>query len=259
LMHDCPRTRWNPATDTPAHETMVQAFLDIDIGDAAAYAEQLSCFQRADAFLSVVGPQYGITAPTNELDDEQRQTLEEAYDADKTWAAKGAALFLRPKPLRAGRLVIELYAKDVPKTVENFRCLCTGEKGVGKASKKPLHLKGTKFHRIEKGFVCQGGDIVRGDGSGGDSIYGGKFNDEKPGLKFKHEAAGVVGMANSGKNSNTSQFYFTLGPAPQCDGKHVVFGKVVGGHEVLGRIDELAASAGGTPVQDVVVADCGVL
>lgn len=238
---------------------MAKAYLDIDIGDATAYSDSLAAFERGQAFHASVGLQYGISQPIDDLDEEQRQTLEEAYSADKSWASKGPCLLVRPPSIRAGRVVIDLYTKDVPKTAENFRCLCTGEKGLGKASKKPLYLKGNKFHRIEKGFVCQGGDIVRGDGSSGDSIYGGKFNDEKPGLKFKHESAGVVGMANSGKNSNTSQFYFTLGPAPQCDGKHVVFGKVVQGLEVLQKINDTAASSDGTPLQDVTIADCGVL
>jgi cyclophilin family peptidyl-prolyl cis-trans isomerase len=167
-----------------------------------------------------------------------------------------------PGPAIAGRLVIELMSDVVPKAAENFRCLCTGERGVGKTSKKPLHYKvpvccatrtatlqlrlcpdafefalqpllpqgnrsdinamltaqGCSFHRVETGFCCQGGDIVKGDGSSGDSIYGGKFNDEKQGLKLKHDRAGVCSMANSGKNSNTSQFFVTMGPAPQCDG-----------------------------------------
>eukprot|EP00198_Chlamydomonas_reinhardtii_P000963 XP_001690298.1 peptidyl-prolyl cis-trans isomerase, cyclophilin-type [Chlamydomonas reinhardtii] len=184
--------------------------------------------------------------------------LLEAYAGDPSWASKGDASTRRPADIRAGRVVVELYDKEVPKTVDNFKCLLTGEKGLGKSSKKPLHYKGNKFHRVVKGFCCQGGDIVRGDGSGGDSIYGGQFNDEKPGLKFKHDAPGVLSMANSGKNTNTSQFFFTLAPAPQCDGKHVVFGKVVEGLEVLARIDAEVASADGTPRLDVTVADCGV-
>ncbi len=118
--------------------------------------------------------------------------------------------------------MIELY-EDSPKTLENFRCLVTGEKGKGKESGKPLHYKGSPFHRIVKGFMSQGGDITRGDGSGGErfvtilkvssdrpddalfSIYGKKFNDEKEGLKRRHERRGTVGMANKGKNSNSSQ------------------------------------------------------
>ncbi|GFH24060.1 peptidyl-prolyl cis-trans isomerase, partial [Haematococcus lacustris] len=114
------------------------------------------------------------------------------------------------------------------------------------------------MHRIVKSFCAQEGDIVRGDGSGGDSIYGGAFNDEKKGLGMKHDRLGVVAMANSGKNSNTSQFFITLGPAPQCDGKHVVFGMVVEGMEVLHRLNEEAASEDGTPRVVVTVADCGL-
>ena len=153
-------------------------------------------------------------------------------------------------------MVVELEA-CTKKTSENFRCLVTGEKGVGKASKKALHFKGTRLHRLVKGFVAQGGDVVKGDGSGGESIYGMKFNDEKPGLKLKHDAPGVLSMANSGKNSNSSQFFLTLAPAPQLDGKHVVFGRCVEGLDVLARIDREAASETGVPRVPVTIADCG--
>ncbi|EIE27323.1 hypothetical protein COCSUDRAFT_11218, partial [Coccomyxa subellipsoidea C-169] len=193
--------------------------------------------------------------------------LKEAFLADPTWSKKGDFRAEAPAEIRAGRLIIELFVKEVPKTVENFKCLIDGSKGLGKASKKPLHYKaskkqaicsGCKFHRIVKGFCCQGGDVVRGDGSGSDSIYGGKFNDEKPGLKLKHET-GVVSMANSGKNTNSCQFFLTLAPAPQCDGKHVVFGRIVEGLQILQKIDEEAASDDGTPKKDVTISDCGVL
>ena len=99
--------------------------------------------------------------------------------------------------------------------------------------------------------------MVKGDGSGGESIYGMKFNDEKPGLKLKHDAPGVLSMANSGKNSNSSQFFLTLAPAPQLDGKHVVFGRCVEGLDVLARIDREAASETGVPRVPVTIADCG--
>eukprot|EP00878_Enallax_costatus_P012925 GHUV01013497.1.p1 GENE.GHUV01013497.1~~GHUV01013497.1.p1 ORF type:complete len:202 (+),score=57.68 GHUV01013497.1:148-753(+) len=197
----------------------MRVFLDIDIGNAAEYELKLAAYNRATAFLQQCGPQYGLSTNIAELDDEERQMLREAYASDPNWCSKGEMSTEQPPPLRAGRIVAELFDKEVPKTVENFKCLCTGEKGLGKSSKKPLHYKGTKFHRIEPGFCCQGGDIVRGDGSGGDSIYNGKFNDEKAGLKLQHNAAGILSMANSGKNSNSSQFFFTLGPAPQCDGE----------------------------------------
>ncbi|GFR48516.1 hypothetical protein Agub_g10410, partial [Astrephomene gubernaculifera] len=237
----------------------MKVYIDIDIGDAARYATDFAAYQRASDWLSAVGAQYGLSGKVEELDEDAASTLLEAYASDPTWANKGEASTKKPAPIRAGRIVIELFEKEVPKTVENFRCLLTGEKGLGKASKKPLHYKGSKFHRIVKGFCCQGGDIVRGDGSGGDSIYGGQFNDEKPGLKLKHEGAGWLSMANSGKNTNTSQFFFTLAAAPQCDGKHVVFGKVLEGLDILARIDAEAASPDGSPRVDVTIADCGVL
>lgn len=157
-------------------------------------------------------------------------------------------------------MAIELFdaASEAPKAFENFRALCTGEKGISRATKKPLHYRNTVFHRIVKGFVCQGGDFVRGDGSGAESIFGGKFKDEPSALKRKHDAAGVVGMANSGKNGNGCQFYLTLAAAPRCDGKHVVVGKVVEGIEILERIEREAASESGAPLVRVAIADCGV-
>ena len=105
--------------------------------------------------------------------------------------------------------------------------------------------------------MCQGGDFVRGDGSGAESIFGGKFKDEAAALKRKHDAAGVVGMANSGKNGNGCQFYLTLAAAPRCDGRHVVVGRVVEGLAVLERIEREAATEGGAPRVRVAVADCG--
>ncbi|EFJ47518.1 hypothetical protein VOLCADRAFT_61255 [Volvox carteri f. nagariensis] len=207
--------------------------------------------------ICAVAAQYGLSGKPEELDADAATLLREAYSSDPTWASKGEVSTAKPAPIRAGRIVLELFDKEVPKTVENFRCLLTGEKGLGKASKKPLHYKGSKFHRIVRGFCCQGGDIVRGDGSGGDSIFGGQFNDEKPGLKLKHDGPGILSMANSGKNTNTSQFFFTLAAAPQCDGKHVVFGKVVEGLDILARIDSEAASPDGSPRVDVTIADCG--
>ncbi|KAL6780656.1 CYN16 [Auxenochlorella protothecoides x Auxenochlorella symbiontica] len=236
---------------------MVRCWLDIDIGDAAQYALESRAFARAQALFDTIKSQYGWPEELSSLDEEQRDLLTSAYDSDPSWRDQGTMQATPPTPLRAGRLTIELFTEAAPRACENFRCLCTGERGKGKSSGKPLHFKGTKFHRIVKGFVCQGGDIVKGDGSGGDSIYGKPFNDEKGGLKLKHDAAGIVSMANKGKNSNTSQFFLTLGPAPACDGKHTVFGRVVEGLPILQRIDALAASKDGDPLTDVCISDSG--
>ncbi|XP_065868041.1 peptidyl-prolyl cis-trans isomerase CYP21-1 [Euphorbia lathyris] len=155
---------------------------------------------------------------------------------------------------RLGRIVIGLYGLVVPKTVENFRALCTGEKGKG-ASGKVLHYKGTQFHRIVSGFVIQGGDVVTGDGKGSDSIYGGFFPDEN--FKIKHSHAGVVSMVNSGPNSNGSQFFITTVKASWLDGEHVVFGKVIQGMDTVYAIEGGAGTYSGKPRKKVVIADSG--
>ena len=207
--------------------------------------------------------QYGWSDTLAELDDEAKDIFLEAFASDPTWSSQAAGgVRLTPPDVVCGRLEIELNTAAAPKASENFRCLCTGEKGTGKGSGKLLHYKGLSMHRIVAGFVAQGGDVVKNDGSGGDSIYGGAFKDEKTALALKHDGAGVVAMANSGPHTNKSQFYVTLAAAPQCDGKHVVFGRVrngAAGLELLKKIDELAATESGTPKQSVLIADCGQL
>lgn len=235
-----------------------RCFLDIDVGDEQAYDAEVEKYGNAVAFLDQCGAQYGLPgARPEDLDAEGQEMIREAFESVGDWSARGGIRFDQPPDLSVGRLIIELEG-STPKTAENFRCLCTGERGLGKASKKPLHFKGCTFYRVIEGFMAQTGDVVKGDGSAGDSIYGGKFAEEKPGLKLKHAVRGVVGMANSGRNSNTSQFYITFGKAPHLDGKHVVFGKVVAGLDVLDRIEAEAASASGTPRAVVTIADCGV-
>ncbi|QCD88709.1 peptidyl-prolyl cis-trans isomerase CYP21-1-like [Vigna unguiculata] len=153
-----------------------------------------------------------------------------------------------------GRIVIGLYGQVVPKTVENFRALCTGQKGKSENGLK-LHYKGTPFHRIVSGFVIQGGDIVHRDGKGSESIYGGTFPDEN--FKIKHSHAGVVSMANSGPDSNGSQFFITTVKASWLDGEHVVFGKVVQGMDIVYAIEGGAGTYSGKPRKKVVIADSG--
>jgi peptidylprolyl isomerase len=155
----------------------------------------------------------------------------------------------------AGRIVMELRADVTPKTAENFRALCTGEKGMGRAG-KPLHYKGSAFHRIIPDFMCQGGDFTQGNGTGGESIYGMKFEDEN--FELKHTAPGLLSMANAGPGTNGSQFFLTTVETPWLDGKHVVFGSVVEGMDVVRKMEAIGSRSGRTS-EPVVIADCGQL
>ena len=154
----------------------------------------------------------------------------------------------------AGRIEFELFA-NTPITSENFRALCTGEKGMGKLG-KPLHYKGSGFHRVISGFMAQGGDFTAGNGTGGESIYGTKFNDEN--FINKHVGGGLLSMANAGKNTNGSQFFLTFDSFPHLDGKHCVFGKMTKGAEVLQAIHALGRQSGKTS-KPVTIYECGQL
>jgi cyclophilin family peptidyl-prolyl cis-trans isomerase len=145
----------------------------------------------------------------------------------------------------AGHLVIELFSDIVPKTAENFRCLCTGELGKSKISVWPLHYLNSPIHSVIPGFCCQGGDftMVAGvSGTGGESIYDGTFPDEN--FNLKHDSAGLLSMFNTGKNMNGSQFFITLDELPELDGKHVVFGKVIDGMQVVKAMEALGSEEG---------------
>ncbi|XP_030624635.1 peptidyl-prolyl cis-trans isomerase D [Chanos chanos] len=155
---------------------------------------------------------------------------------------------------RVGRIVFEVFADVVPKTAENFRALCTGEKGVGQSTGKPLHFKGCPFHRIIKKFMVQGGDFSNQNGTGGESIYGDKFQDEN--FHYKHDKEGLLSMANAGPNTNGSQFFITTVPTPHLDSKHVVFGQVLKGMGVVKMLENVETKDD-APVKPCIIADCG--
>ncbi|CAE6403593.1 unnamed protein product [Rhizoctonia solani] len=234
-------------------------FLDIFSGDKAQFSSDSEAYAATVALLTSKAATYGLPSTPEELDEEQRGILNDL----------SAGIILRfqpPQPLSIGQLVFDLdTSAGLAKTCANFISLCKGDKGMCKnAPNKPLHYMGTAIHRIAKDFVAQGGDVTRNDGSGGESIYGGKFADAKEGLKAKPEFGSLV-MANSGKNSNTSQFFIVLTNSPtnlaKISGKYVVFGKARAtgeGEKVLQRLGALAG-ADERPLQPVWVESCGVL
>ena len=150
----------------------------------------------------------------------------------------------------AGKVVFELFTKEVPKTTKNFLELAKGVK----QGEKTIGYKGSFFHRIIPAFMIQGGDFVNGNGTGSYSIYGQKFADEN--FKWKHDVAGLLSMANSGPNTNGSQFFITTVPCPWLDGKHVVFGRVEEGLDVIKKIESYGSNSG-TPKAKITISNSG--
>ena len=149
---------------------------------------------------------------------------------------------------------MELFKNITPFTAENFRCLCTGEKGRGKSG-RPLHFSRSIFHRVIAGFMAQGGDFTNMDGTGGESIYGHTFKDEN--FKLKHTEPFLLSMANAGKNTNGSQFFITYEKTPHLNGKHVVFGRVEKGHDILRKMERTPCNNNDKPKKKCMVTKCG--
>ncbi|KAK3100451.1 hypothetical protein FSP39_020087 [Pinctada imbricata] len=156
-----------------------------------------------------------------------------------------------------GRILFELFKDKLPKTAENFRALCTGEKGKGATTGADLHYKGCTFHRVIPNFMIQGGDFSNHNGTGGESIYGEKFEDE--GFPYKHDTEGLLSMANAGPGTNGSQFFILTKAAHHLDDKHVVFGKVLKGMGVVKEIEQTQTGENDKPLEPCVISDCGEL
>ncbi len=152
-----------------------------------------------------------------------------------------------------GRIIIQLFDDEVPKTCKNFRYLCTH----GMFDKTKPSYQDSVFHRVIKDFMIQGGDFTQGDGTGGFSMYGNKFNDES--FELKHNQPGLLSMANSGANTNGSQFFITTKETPWLDNKHVVFGIVYKGFDIVKKIENLETDSSDRPLYEVKISKCGLL
>eukprot|EP00928_Gymnodinium_smaydae_P020709 TRINITY_DN18012_c0_g1_i1.p1 TRINITY_DN18012_c0_g1~~TRINITY_DN18012_c0_g1_i1.p1 ORF type:complete len:348 (+),score=92.31 TRINITY_DN18012_c0_g1_i1:44-1045(+) len=155
----------------------------------------------------------------------------------------------------SSRMVFALYTDTVAKTAENFRQLCTGEHSGLTSRGKKFSYKGSVLHRIVPGLIVQGGDFENANGTGGESIYGRRFQDEA--FRDKHTRRGLLGMANDGPNTNGSNFFVLLQPAEHLDRKHVIFGELVEGFDLLDKLEQQSLDDEGRPLSDCVVVDCG--
>jgi len=245
-------------------DTASFCYIDLDFNN---YRQKLA---TAAAFVNACDTRYGFSSSDLRLlGGSEISRIEDLIQTDHEWSEKAASgVEVRP-PLSGNRIVVKLFWDVAPLACENFATLCANGSALPGSTErkpkpapigdsgKPLTYRHSNVHRVVPGFVLQGGDMVFGNGSGGESIFGKKFKDERGGLNLKHDRKGVLSMGNSGKNSNTSQFFITFAPAPQCDGKHVIFGEVVSGWQVLDAAEQFGTS-NGEPKVPIAVIDCGV-
>jgi peptidylprolyl isomerase len=234
----------------------IKVWLDIDINDTRA------SYQRAVDFVGAKNLAYNLTS--NWLPElggsELKRVKESLFPNDFEWSQTGRCCVRLPPQ----RVYVEIWPEVAPLAVENFVALVLGNRGKGQESGCALSYKGCHFHRVIKGFVAQGGDFVKNNGSGGECVFPGKkggFKDDPAGLKVKLDQRGMLAMGNSGKNTNSSQFFFTFADQSKLTGKHVGFGKIVGGEDVLAIMEQCAAAEGddsGKPTHSIVIAACGV-
>lgn len=244
----------------PTVETAAYCYLDFDLDE---YRSKLA---RAAAFVAATDTRYSFSS--NHLlklgGAEVAHRVAECYEMDHEWGGTGAgvaSIVTRP-PSVGNRIVVQLLWDQAPLACENFATLCAngsdGKPPPMGQSGKPMTYRQSIVHRVVPKFIVQGGDYVFGNGSGGESIYNGKkFKDERTGLLAKHDRRGILSMGNSGKNSNSSQFFFTFDACPQCDGKHVIFGHIVSGWDVLQAMEDLGSTSG-QPTASITITDCGI-
>ncbi|WVQ67819.1 uncharacterized protein L199_006024 [Kwoniella botswanensis] len=257
-----------------------RGWMKIGYGDSTAYKQQLDRWESNQRILTQHHVNYGLPSTLEELDEDQLDILKDIILHSSSASSFTQVEITNKKPVSPifqEVLYIDLFTKECPITTKNFRHLLLGDKGLSKISSKPLHYKNVRIHRLIKDFIIQGGDITRNDGSGGESIYGLKFNDEKPGLKKTFQYGTVAMASGSSKNSNSSQFFICLIPNIQdgdskeekerkkkqfgkLDGKYVVFGQVSEESlDLLKKLNALKVNGGGDELEGCWIDDCGIV
>ncbi|WVW83749.1 hypothetical protein I302_105770 [Kwoniella bestiolae CBS 10118] len=256
-----------------------RGWMKIGHGNLETYHSELSQWGTNQRILTQNHETYGLPSNLEQLDEDQLDILRDIISHSSSSKGEVNVTNIPPSnPVFQETLYIDLFTKDCPITTQNFMHLLKGDKGISKLSSKPLHYKNVRIHRLVKDFIVQGGDITRNNGSGGESIYGPKFNDEKNGLKMKFQYGTVAMACGSSRNSNSSQFFVCLVPniteedskeekerkkrmLGKLDGKYVVFGQVRDREslELLGKLNALEMGGEGEELEGCWIDGCGVV